>query len=395
MAAGRRLLPKKVRTSQGWQPIDRLLAGNNGSPREYIWPVAALAGQTVRIVLIDEDDRPGCHLSCSGFHLQSADEFEGKEFSQFMVRLANEHKLYPMMRFDSPHFTALSNADDNFSEARLRNGELLYSLFYDHFQRKGFPLHKPHAKLMVALFDSQAGFEAYLGRKMSPLITGMYHPASNRFVMYDFGQNQAYLAQKRQAEGQVRQVRSQLDRQRYLGTLQLQAQEVRTGANIGTIMHEVAHQLSFNSGLLNREGDVPLWLAEGWACYCEATANGVWQGIGEPNPERLRLLAAVLEKQGTLLSVRQLLENDDWMRGQTTPQNILLGYAQSWALFRMLMEEEPRTLRSYLKLIYGRQTSERRLADFQQTFGVNLEGLEKRHADYIQRQVQSHVHTTR
>src|SRR5262249_44019053 len=128
-------------------------------------------------------------------------------------------------------------------------------------------LREPQAKLMVAMFDSQAGFNAYLGRKESPLIIGMYHTLSNRFVVYDYGQNELHLLMKSQAERLAQQINSHLDRQRFVGAVQRQAHDSRTGANISTVMHEVAHQLSFNCGMLNREGDVPFWLAEGLACY--------------------------------------------------------------------------------------------------------------------------------
>src|SRR5262249_46237317 len=140
---------------------------------------------------------------------------------------------------------------------------------------------------MVAIFDSQAGLEAYLGHKMPAAVTGIYHPESNRLVVYDFGQNDSFVAQKRFLQQEGRRIGSDLDRQRFIATVNREAREIRTGVNIGTIMHEVAHQLSFNTGMLNREGDVALWLAEGLACYCESTDHETWQGIGEPNPERL------------------------------------------------------------------------------------------------------------
>ena len=76
-------------------------------------------------------------------------------------------------------------------------------------------------------------------------------------------------------------------------------------------MHEVAHHLSFNCGLLNRNGDVPYWLGEGLACYCEATEHGVWQGIGESNSERLQVLAAVDAGQLKRIALRDLIETDD------------------------------------------------------------------------------------
>jgi hypothetical protein len=388
LAAGKRVLPKKVRDGFGWRLAATLLPPREGREQEYIWELDSSIGQSVRIVLVDEDDRPGCFVRAGGFQLLGTEEFERADFSRFMVHLAQQHKLTAMVRFDSPHFTALSNAEENFSELRLRNCELLYLTFQEHFRRKGFTLRQPAARLMVAIFDTQAGFEAYLGRTMSPLITGIYHPATNRLVVYDYGQNRSYLSQKHQAERRVRQIHSELNRQHYLETLSRQAQDFRSGANIGTIMHEVAHQLSFNCGLLSRDADVPLWLAEGLACYCESTRDGAWLGIGEPNPERQASLApSDLHKEVRLTSLRTMVASDTWFRKQAGNDDLLLAYGQSWALFRMLMQEEPRALRAYLNLIHGRQTSERRLADFQQAFGTDLKVLERRYVEHVRRLV--------
>src|SRR5262249_15349742 len=191
------------------------------------------------------------------FQIERLDDFQGREFSRFMVGLAEKHQLAPMTRYDSRHFIALSNADEGYSERRLRDGELLYSFFFDHFRRQGFALRAPPARLMMAIFDSQAGYDAYLGRRQSPLIVGFYHIASNRFVVYDYGQNEVHLSRKSQAEQRGRRIDSQLDRQRYLESVQRLAQESRTDANIRTVMHEVSHQLSWNCGLFNRDADVP------------------------------------------------------------------------------------------------------------------------------------------
>lgn len=386
MAAGKRILPKLVRTvNGGWKPASGLLPPKDGDPQEYIWRVDDYVGQNLRIVLLDEDDRLGCHVSCSGFQILAGNEFDSRDFSQYMVRLAGQHDLAPMMRYDSPHFMALSNAEENFTEMRLGNCELLYSVFWDHFRGRGFTLREARTRFMVAMFDTQDGFNAYLGRKESPLVVGMYHTLSNRLVLYDYGQNQVHLSRKQQAERQARQIASQLDRQRSVETVQRRAQDLRTGANIMTVMHEVAHQLSFNCGLLNREGDVPFWLAEGLACYCEATDGGSWQGIGAANPQRLRLLATARANKGSrLLALTDLITRDDWMPTSRDDQTTLLAYAQSWALFRMLMEEYPRKLRTYLKIIYPRQTPDRRMADFEQAFGHDLVSLRGRYEEYIQ-----------
>jgi hypothetical protein len=360
-------------------------------PQEYLWPVEHLAGQRVRIALIDQDDRPGCHVFCSGFRIVPRDEYLGREFADHMVRLAREHQLAPMTRYDSKHFLAVSNAADDFTEERLGNCETMYDLFFEHFRRKGFRVRRPPGRMMVAIFDSQAGFEAYLGRSMPSLITGVYHPPSNRLVVYDYGTNRAFVANKTKGEELARQAPATMERQRALTTFGRRALDRRADANVGTIMHEVAHQLSFNGGLLSRDGDVPLWLAEGLACYCEATDNGTWQGIGEPNPQRAQPLGGPVRGRGEFIPLPNLISSDDWLRKATRTEQALLGYAQSWALFRMLMEERPQALRKYLALIADRRTAEHRLADFAEAFGADLAKLEARYRAYLKEVVQQQV----
>jgi len=150
-------------------------------------------------------------------------------------------------------------------------------------------------------------------------------------------------------------------------------------------MHEVAHQLSFNFGLVNRQGDVPFWVAEGLACYCEATDQGGWQGIGESNPERVMALAAQVRGNGPLIPLQTLVTSDNY---HGDARVALLAYGQSWALFRMLMEERPRELRRFLTAIYPRRTPEHRLADFTDAFGVDLARLETRYQAYIREVVE-------
>src|SRR5262249_51444936 len=151
--------------------------------------------------------------------------------------------------------------------------------FFDHFRRLGFRVREPDAKMMVAVFDTQAGFESYLGVKLPSGVTGLYHPDSNRLVVYDIASNDIILAAKKHGEQQFRRVRDTAVRSRTITAFNRKIKDITNDVNIGTVMHEVAHQLSFNCGLLNRKGDVSCWLAEGLACYCEPAINGAWQGI--------------------------------------------------------------------------------------------------------------------
>jgi hypothetical protein len=384
-----REIPKRVFLGRSWTPTKHVLTAVKQKPQDYQWDLAAYRGKTVRIVLKDEDARPGCYLFCGGFQLVATNSFEGLEFGQFMVRLAEKHDLAPMTRYDSKHFAAITNADQSFSELHLRHCETIYTAFYDHFRDKGFQINKPSGKLMVAVFDTQGGFEAYLGQRMPPAITGLYDRQSNRLVVYDFGQNSAFLAQKQAAQQASKgTAASDLERQQHAATISRRAQDFRSDANVGTIMHEVAHQLSFNSGMLNREGDVPLWLGEGLACYCEATDSGSWLGIGEPNQERILGLIMGSKSNNGLMPLETLIESDDWLRGQSNTQTVLLGYAQSWALFRMLMEQRPKAMQSYLELIKKRKTPDYRVDDFRQAFGKDLEKLQNQHLEYVKQVVQ-------
>lgn len=394
-AADRHYVARQVRTSAGWKTAPSLLPFNKGRAYEYRWPVEDLIGKQVRIILHDGDDRHGCYLYCGGFRFLSADERNSREFAAFMLDLERRQHLAPMDRLESKHFLAIGNTADEFAEERLYNCETIYAVFFPHFRKKGFRIREPGVKLMVAIFDSQAGFEAYLGQRMSTTTTGIYHPVSNRLVVYDYAHNRSFEADRKKAAMMSEQLRNLMDRQRFSGGFSRFAQNRRADANLGTIMHEVAHQLSFNSGLLNRQGDVPVWLAEGLACYCEATINGSWQGIGEANPLRARTLLRPARGEGAFLPLRTLLTGDDWLRKAPDVNQVLLGYAQSWALFHMLMEQKPSTLRNYLTLLYDRRTPEHRLSDWIAVFGTDLATFEKQYQDYMRALVRQDVRSAR
>jgi hypothetical protein len=379
---------KKVRSGSHWVSQGGLLPSWQRQSREYSWDVTNLAGQTVQIVLLDQDERPGCYVFCTGFQIIAQEGSPGAapassssygEFAAEMLKLQKKHNFTSLARFDSKRFVALGNASEAFTSQRLRYCEAFYDLFSRHFQSLGFSLDQPKEKLMVAIFDSHEGFEAYLGRKMPSGITGIYHPGTNRLVIYDLRGDPALIASK---ENALKKSRNPKDRQRVAGTIERQFNDLAQDINLATTMHEAAHQLSFNMGLLNRQGDVPVWLAEGLACYCEATNEGDWQALGSPNPGRIDDLRRALAK-GKLMPLSQMIRSDDWL--QIHP---LLGYAQSWTLFRMLLHERPQALRSYLAMIYSRQASDHRLTDFLQAFGPDLEALESRFRDHVRELVE-------
>jgi hypothetical protein len=387
LGAGHRQVPKLRHTANGWVTGNALLSAANGAGHLYCWDVSDEAGETLQIVLLDQDDRPGCHVVCSGFRLERADAEQQRQFAQDMQELQQRNnKMAPLAKFESRNFTAWSNASPDFTAMRLRNCEVLYHAFFRHFEGKGFRLRPPAARLMVAVFDAQQGFEAYMGQKMPNTLTGIYHPVSNRLVVYDLNHNQGVQANRDKALLAGNKLLD-FDRVNYIQAVERWARDACTDANIATTMHEAAHQVSYNCGLLNRQADRPMWLAEGLACYCESTENGVWKGIGQPNPERLRTLAGVLKGKGKWVPLAELVGETDW---RTSSETLLPGYAQSWALFHMLMHQRPKALREYLATVNARQTADHRLTDFRQAFGADLGRLDREFAAYVQQLVQKY-----
>jgi Protein of unknown function (DUF1570) len=381
--ADQKIVPKKVRGAAGWSPAPQLLPRWQGKPREYAWDISHLAGETLQIVLIDQDDRPGHYIYAAGFHFTQSPQVvqatapEDRDFEQVMMDLQAKHQLTSVARYDSKRFTALSNADASFTVERLQNCELFYDLFLDHFRRHGFAVHAPRQRLMVAVFDSQAGFEAYLGQKMPATVVGVYDLPTNRLVLFDLNSHPSLQAQKKAILQKGAKMGSSASRSLFAGTVERKFSDLLKDANLSTTMHEVAHQISFNCGLLRRESDKPYWLIEGLACYCEATDQGDWTTLGGPNPLRIEDLARGKNK---LVPLVKLVQSDDWRMGSSA----LVAYAQSWALFRLLMEEKTPELKRYLHTVATRKTPDHRRADFGEAFGADLPAFERRYQNYLQ-----------
>lgn len=381
-AAGRDFLAREVRTEQRWTAAPLLQPPAADSLRSYRWDLRRHVGRRVRLAVLDQDDRPGCYLLCSGFRLRSADEVNLDRFTADMERLRGRGSAAPVRRQESKHFLALSTAAAGFTEQRLDNCEAIHALFFAHFRTRGFTVRPPGEKLLLAIFATPGEMETYLGEPLPTHVTGVYHLPTNRMLVYDYGRNRHYLAERDRADRAVRRPLSDVDRLHRNAALGLAFRDWRDDTNISTMMHEVAHQLSFNGGLLNRHGDVPVWLSEGLATYCESTVRGSWQGPGESNPQRARTLAGPAGAGGAYLPLRLLIQDDRWMHQTTSSRQVVLGYAQSWALFRLLMIEYPVRLRRYLDLIRERRTRDHRLSDFVAAFG-DLAKLQARYAEYL------------
>jgi hypothetical protein len=376
-----KIIPREVKLGTGWVASPQLLGTEKDTLRDHRWVVNKYAKHKVRLTLTDNDDRDECYLYSTGLRFLTLNQSIARQFAGDLRELATKHKLGKLARYDSEHFICLSTAGDAFSERRLYNCETMYDAFYPHFRKKGWELIPPSEKMQVAVFATQDGLNAALKTSLPPGVTGAYHPPSNRLFVYDFATQAERLFGKTMSAPGIKFGSEDLARERRLEGFRKSIREMSNDTNISTVMHEVTHQLAFNSGVFKRGADNPLWLVEGMAVYCEPTTKGVWRGIGEIAPDRIKPLVEA-EADKSLIPLKDLIGSDNWLQKATNSKQVVLGYSQSWALFRMLIEENPKQLKAYIDGIYARSVPEFRFADFTEHFG-SVPKMEVRHKAYV------------
>ena len=106
--------------------------------------------------------------------------------------------------------------------------------------------------------------------------------------------------------------------------------------NMETLAHEGTHQLTFNTGLLNRHGDVPLAIVEGFGTYGEARKTTGSSEYGRKNLKRMEDLARI---QRRIPGFRPRIAEQGQRPPRGNSARIMLGYAQSWLLVHYFMSE--------------------------------------------------------
>ncbi len=92
--------------------------------------------------------------------------------------------------------------------------------------------------------------------------------------------------------------------------------------NVTTLAHEGTHQLTFNTGLLNRRGDAPRAVVEGLAVYSETRSLHGPAVPGQINGTRLDDLAHI-QRREKWISATDLLTDDAATFGNTLDQTLL------------------------------------------------------------------------
>jgi len=226
-------------------------------------------------------------------------------------KLAHDAGLGPLHNARSPHFLAVGDAPERHMRHALDVCEGLGKAFLVQFRRLRFTVEYPVGRLTVIVLRDQKSYAALLGETPGKDVGGHYDLETNRLVIFDFSSQQEAAAA--QAE-----------------------------KNLFSLVHETAHQLSFNTGILNRRADVPVCVSEGLATYVELWRPGVKNVIGGVNQRRIE----ALRQAEDWIQIGDLLVDDT----QFEPKFAQLAYAESWLLVHYLLHAKARqqSLRQYL-----------------------------------------------
>lgn len=237
-------------------------------------------------------------------------------------------------RVESAHYLGLGDAPAGFIEEAVAACEAVAAEFVKHFRDKGFAdVAMPAGKLTVVVLADGESYRKFTGEDPDSAVGGHYEPDTNRLVMFDF-----------------RGRRGQAATPERLNTIAL--------------VHEATHQLTFNTGLLDRRGDVPLCVSEGLAMYGE-TWRPKSRGkvtIGLVNYPWLKGLEMADREGMPWIALDRLLVEDRLLDDEATRN---AARAESWMLVHACLKDPKRLpgFRAYLAAIKGRRDPSHRLDD--------------------------------
>jgi Protein of unknown function (DUF1570) len=255
-----------------------------------------------------------------------ADGDDGSDAQEIASVQADAKKagLKPFSHSQTDHFLGLGDASARFRNKALEICESLQSDFLRYFSQKGFKVALPKKRLTVITLMGTSSYKAYTGEEPGLLDGGHYDLDTNRLVMFDFRPN-----------GEGPDVVANPER-----------------VNRLALVHETTHLLCFNTGLLSRKANVPLWVSEGLATHVE-----LWQNkrsrIGEPHRLWITFLNDARENGTSRVPIADLVATDKSFDDKKTAE---LSQAESWLMVHCLMTQQQRPrFRAYLA---GLQTDE-------------------------------------
>ncbi|OHB78512.1 MAG: hypothetical protein A2Z25_02015 [Planctomycetes bacterium RBG_16_55_9] len=234
---------------------------------------------------------------------------------------------------NTDHFSLICSPLTAESEKIALLLELAYHHFESTFTGYDFRLRTPEERLRWVAFSTKDSFNRYAvrteGQDLSWL-TGYYSAKTNLV---------AIVTSEKMAKWQVKTQPALA-----LGVIACPP-DAETG--LVRLVHEAAHQLSFNTGLQKRRVMYPLWASEGLAMFFERSLLSEYFHSSRYTSLRARRLAS-LYRRGELVRL------DDFISithpGEAT--RAIDVYAQAWGLFQFLFEYRADSLREYFSSLY-------------------------------------------
>jgi len=230
-------------------------------------------------------------------------------------------------------------------------------------------LHPPRFPLVALIFRDKDGYVEYSKRDFQggEHTFGYYTQTTNRLATFDLTGIEGVLAPG-----------TKVQREELLGEIFSRPEAER---QIATILHEACHQIAFNTGLQTRLGDYPLWLSEGIATFFESAdtrSSTGWAGAGRVNTYNLQQIRHYFRSRPVDSLTTLLVQDDRFRKGDTSAA----AYGESWGLTFYLVKKKPKEFVAYLKKLRDRlpgnpSDSKGRLEDFQDSFGGDLDKLDK------------------
>lgn len=232
--------------------------------------------------------------------------------------------------------------------------EALYERFRYYFEKHEFALTDPEFPLVAVVLRSRNEFDRYLNKhaKYNRNVMGIYQIQTNRMVTYD---PKAKLRTAKKDKNWLFKYK--------------------------TVIHELAHQAAFNTGVHNRFSPPSRWTGEGLAMMFETdginNSKIVKQFSRRVNRRRLKELKKYYASGQIDGKLNQLITGDRLFQSEPFVANSL-----AWGLTFYLSETFPRRYFEYLEKDSQRKNLEtyspsQRLTDFASAFGADIDKIER------------------
>jgi hypothetical protein len=297
--------------------------------------------------------------------------------------------------YTTPHYVVCYNTSRAYAQWIGSLLERLYKAFNSYWQNQGLKMHESEFPLPVVVFADRQSYDQ-ASRSDLPAgtgnIVGFYSLRSNRINMFDLTGTESVRAARASGPvetgpGNIVQTAARStnsaatsNRRGSLREINQMLSQPSAEPLVATIIHEATHQIAFNCGMQTRYADIPLWLCEGLAVYCEApdlSTTRAWRGIGRVNYPRLERFRNNLASwhEGSL---EEMVRDSHRFRD---PKTAVDAYADAWALNYYLIKYEPKAYVAYLKKLAEKRPliddePPARLAEFRDHFG-DLRKLEQ------------------